>query len=145
MGQREIPRTEWQSFCEKFSKEHEGWLVTLTDVHSTNGKSNGKKAGTKELGSARAKHASGAQLPPPPEARVVATDLALRQIIAEREGRNIGLKIVAGDGPRRVTHMVLDPSQIRVEKTRYGADRGLRICDAENQATIVRFNVPRLS
>jgi uncharacterized protein YhdP len=141
MGQREIPRTEWQSFCEQFSKQHQGWLVTLTDVHgSTNGKSKGKRrASKKQTPVSRTPQA------PPPEARVVASDLALRQIIAEREGRNVGLKIVAGDGPRRVTHLVLDPSQIRVEKTRHGADRGLRICDAENQATLVRFNVPRLS
>ena len=37
-----------------------------------------------------------------------------------------------------------DPAQIRLEKTRYGVDRGLRICDEKNQSTVVRFNLPRL-
>ena len=29
MPTREIPRDEWNAFFEMFSKQHEGWLVTV--------------------------------------------------------------------------------------------------------------------
>ncbi len=29
MSTQEIPRDEWVSFLDRFSKQHEGWLVTL--------------------------------------------------------------------------------------------------------------------
>lgn len=121
MPQKNIPRNEWPDFCKSFSEQHQGWLVTLTDVHPR-----------------KVKNAV-------PEARLVAQNLRLRQISAERDGRHLGLRIVAGDGSGRITHLVLDPAQIHLEKTRYGRDRGLRINDAQNQSTVVRFNVPRIS
>lgn len=121
MPQKNIPRDEWPDFCKQFSSDHRGWLVTLTDLHAhTN---------------------DGAD----PQARLVARNLALQQITAERDGGHVGVRIVAGDGPRRITHLVLDPAQIHLDRTTYGIDRGLRIRDAQNQSTLVRFNVPRLS
>jgi len=121
MPQKNIPRGEWQDFCEQFSQAHQGWLVTLTDVHPHTD--------------------DGAD----PEARLVARNLALKHITAERDGHSVGLRIVAGDGSRRITHLVLDPAQIHLERTSYGIDRGLRIRDAQNQSTVVRFNLPRVS
>lgn len=120
MSNMNIPRKDWPEFCERFSQQHNGWLVTLTDVHS---------------------RLKADQLP---EATMVAQNLALRQISAERDGHNVGLRIVAGDGPRRITHLVLDPAKIQLEKSSYGVDRSLRICDDKNQSTVVRFNLPRL-
>jgi hypothetical protein len=123
MPQKNIPRKEWQDFCEEFTQQHQGWLVTLTDVqrHTNDGAD--------------------------PEARLVARNLALKHITAERDGQghNVGLRIVAGDGARRITHLVLDPAQIHLERTNYGIDRGLRIRDAQDQSTVVRFNLPRIS
>ena len=29
MSTREVPREEWVSFCDSFSRQHEGWRVTV--------------------------------------------------------------------------------------------------------------------
>ena len=36
MNTREIPRDEWRSFFDVFSKQHEGWLATLEICHRNN-------------------------------------------------------------------------------------------------------------
>jgi hypothetical protein len=79
------------------------------------------------------------------QTRVVARDLRLKHISAEREGNDLELRIVAGDGSKKVTHFVLDPSRIQLEQTRYGTDWGLRLEAKDDRTTLMRFQVPMLS
>ena len=35
MQTRQIPKSEWSLFLDRFSRQHEGWLVKLPDDHVT--------------------------------------------------------------------------------------------------------------
>ncbi|MCX6619466.1 MAG: DUF5335 family protein, partial [Acidobacteria bacterium] len=37
MAYQEIPREQWKDFCDEFSKQHEGWLVSVEVVDETVG------------------------------------------------------------------------------------------------------------
>ena len=123
---KNIPRAQWKQFCDQFTRQHEGWLVTVTDVSD-------QKTRPNASGTAQA------------STHVVARDLRLKRITAEREGNDLELRIVAGDGSKRVTHFVLDPARIQLEQTRYGTDWGLRLDAKDDRTTLMRFQVPMLS
>src|SRR5436305_10779224 len=100
---REIPRAEWVEFLDGFSRQHEGWLVTV-EVFGA------------EIG-----------------AQVEAQQLPLVGITAElkRDGEK-SISIIAGEETEaHITHTVTQPPHVRLEQTESGADAALQIESAD--------------
>ena len=106
-----IARNEWPSFFERFSRRHEGWLVTLEVFQP-------------EIG-----------------AQVRERDLALEGVTAEL-GNGNGDKdkiaiLIGGNSHQHVTHIVLNPVEVSLEHTEYGANHALAIRSADYATTLL--------
>lgn len=108
---REIPRREWVEFLDSFSRQHEGWLVTVEVLGA-------------EIG-----------------AQVEAQELPLQGITAELKGGDEdAISVILGGGAtERVTHNITGPTHVRVEQTEEGADMTLQIESGDGVTTLVRF------
>jgi hypothetical protein len=108
---REIPRGEWAEFLDSFSRQHEGWLVTVEVLSTSIG------------------------------AQVEAQELPLEGITAELKGGDEGMiTIILGSGSReRVTHNITGPIHVRIEQTEEGADMALQIESSDGVTTLVRL------
>jgi hypothetical protein len=108
---REIPRNEWPEFFDSFSRQHEGWLVTVEVLGA-------------EIG-----------------AQVEAQELPLEGITAElKAGSEDVITIIIGGGSRgRVTHNILQPTHVRIEQSESGADMTLQIESGSAVTTLVSF------
>jgi len=114
MSTQEIPRDEWTTFLEKYSRQHEGWLATL-EVFSP------------DIG-----------------AQEEARDLPLEGITAaskDADPRTISISL--GDSPEdHVTHTITNPSRLWLEQTAEGANAALEIESAGDVKTLLRFRSP---
>jgi hypothetical protein len=110
MPTREIPREEWKAFCDRFSREHEGWLATVEILDETLG------------------------------AQVEAEDLPLEGISASSKGSGgEAIEIFLRAEPEgTLTHSVPDPTRLWVQSTEAGAERALEV-EAAAGKTILRF------
>lgn len=110
---REIPRGEWLSFLDGFSRQHEGWLVTL-EIPEVQGRSG-----------------------------VEAENLKLVGITPEHsEGRD-RISIALGKAPDdHLTHFVSDPVRVLTLEGTNGEHAGLQIEAADGSRTAVRFRGP---
>lgn len=107
---REIPRDEWVEYLDGFSRQHEGWLVTVEVVGC-------------EIG-----------------AQVEAEEMALARITADLKSGEDVISIILGKGlTERVTHNVARPTHLRIEQTGSGADLALQIESDGGATTLVRF------
>jgi hypothetical protein len=108
---REIPREEWREFLDGFSRQHEGWLVTVEVM--------GEEAG----------------------AQVEAAEKPLEGITAELSGGGEGsISITVGRTPAgRVTHNITSPTHVRIEQAESGADMALQIGSSGGATTLVRL------
>lgn len=110
---REIPRGEWLSFLDGFSRQHEGWLVTL-EVPEGQGRS-----------------------------EVEAENLKLEGITPEHSEGLDRISIALGQAPHdHLTHFVSDPIRVSFLETKDGGHVGLQIEAAEGGRTVVRFRGP---
>jgi hypothetical protein len=108
---QEIPRGEWASFFNRFSRQHAGWLVTV-------------KVRAPELGT-----------------RVEAKDLPLRGLSLEPgrdEPSRIAILLERPHGAH-LTHFVDAPARIRLKQTEAGADLALQIQSAGRVGTQIVF------
>lgn len=116
MPSRDIPREDWVTFLDSFSRQHERWLVNVEVV-------------TDGLGAHR-------------EIR----EKSLVGVSADLKGRGMGtISIITGDrSDDHVNHIINRPVRVALEETEEGAHKGLRI-DAENgETTLLRFRSPAL-
>lgn len=111
MPTREIPPSEWSAFFDSFSRQHQGWLVTIEVLASDSG------------------------------AQVATHELPLQGITAEMKDAGKGaISIMAGRGPEaHVTHTIAAPTQVRLKQSEEGADEALEIESASAIITLVRF------
>lgn len=110
---QEIPRGEWLSFLDGFSRQHEGWLVTL-EVPAGHGRS-----------------------------EVEAENLKLEGITPEYSEGHDRISIALGNTPDdHLTHFVSDPIRVVFLETRTGEHAGLQIEAADGSRTVVRFRGP---
>ena len=112
----EIPKNEWPTFLDNFSRKHEGWSVTL-EIFGT------------ELG-----------------AQVQERELALAGIVDEwDEIHGNRIVIMFGEKPDdHITHSVGRPTQVSLEQTDGGADVALAIKSADGVMALLRFLSPIL-
>ena len=111
MPTREIPRDEWKTFLDSFSRQHEGWLATLEVL--------------------------GADIGAQQEAR----DLPLEGVTASsRDGAPETIVISLGNtADDHVTHTITKPTRVWLEQTPQGANAALEIESADQVKTLLRF------
>ena len=113
MQTRQIPKSEWPAFLDRFSRQHEGWLVKLEILNP-------------DLG-----------------AQIEETGLALAGLTDEwdeTEGNTIW--IMAGNEPDdHVTHAISNPTEVSLEQTDEGADAALSIKSADGTTALLSFRV----
>jgi hypothetical protein len=116
MKTKEIPKNEWPKFFDSFSRQHEGWLVTLEILGS-------------EIG-----------------AQVEERDLAFEGIVDEwDEVQGNQIVIMIGAKPDdHITHDISRPTQVSLEQTDEGADAALAIKSADGVIALLRFRSPML-
>jgi hypothetical protein len=114
---REVPRDEWAEYLDGFSRQHEGWPVTVEVVGA-------------EVG-----------------AQVEAEALPLQGVTAGlKAGGEDAITVIVGVGlTGRVTHTVSRPAHVRVEQSESGADMTLQIESSDGVATLVRLRPPLLT
>lgn len=107
----EIPREQWNQALDKFSKEHQGWIITMELV--------GMDVGD----------------------QVAVTNLPLVGVSADvKDGEN-RIAIMAGDRPEaHVTHFVEKPKRVWLEKSDDPRHDALAVEDGEGHRIIVAFN-----
>lgn len=107
----EIPRDQWVRALDQFSREHQGWLITMELV--------GMDVGD--------------QIP--------VTNLPLVGVAADvKDGEN-RIAIMAGDRPdAHVTHFVESPKRVWIEKSDDPRHDALAVEDREGHKIIVEFN-----
>ena len=111
METKQIARSEWPSFFDGFSREHQGWLVTVEVFQS-------------DIGAQLEEHG-----------------LAFGGITAELgSDENAGIEIMIGAQPdRHLTHTITTPIEVSLEHTDEGADQVLAIKSADETLTLLRF------
>jgi hypothetical protein len=116
MKTKEIPKNEWPEFFDSFSRQHEGWLVTL-EIFGT------------DIG-----------------AQVEERELAFEGIVDEWDevqGNEIVIMIGAKSDDH-ITHSISRPTQVSLEQTDEGADAALAIKSGDGSTTLLRFRSPML-
>lgn len=118
MSTREIPRDEWASFFDAFSRQHEGWLAGL-EIFAA------------ELGAQEEAH----ELP------FEGITLAAAASDGSEEGpRGVTVTINLGKTPEdHVSHTILEPTHIWLEQTAEGANAALEIESTDETKTLLRF------
>ena len=108
---REIPREEWLEFLDSFSRQHEGWLVTVEVLGE-------------EIG-----------------AQVEAEEMMLEGVTADLKGlgEDVISIILSKGSQERITHNITRPTHIRIEQTEGGADMTLQIESGDRVTTLLRF------
>jgi hypothetical protein len=111
MNTTHIARSEWPSFFDSFTRQHEGWLVTLEVFQP-------------EIG-----------------AQVEGRNLALEGVTAELgNGDEDKIEIMIGGKPsQHLTHTVLNPVDVSLEHTEDGANHALAIKSADDATTLLCF------
>jgi hypothetical protein len=111
MPTQEIPREKWTKFLDTFSRQHEGWLVTLEVLAADIG------------------------------AQQEASNLPLEGITAtstDDESQSIAIN-VGKTSEDHVTHTITEPTRIWLEQTSEGANAALEIESADDVKTLLRF------
>lgn len=113
MQTRQIPKSEWPAFLDRFSRQHEGWLVKLEILNP-------------DLG-----------------AQIEETGLALEGLTDEwDEAAGNTIMIMAGNEPDdHVTHSINHPTEVSLEQTDEGADAALSIKSADGTTALLSFRV----
>ncbi len=111
MQTRQIPKSEWPAFLDRFSRQHAGWLVRLEIFNPDFG------------------------------AQVEETGLSLEGLTDERnESEGNTITIMAGNEPDdHVTHSITNPTEVSVEQTDEGADAALSIKSADGTTALLSF------
>ena len=111
MPTREIPRDEWGSFLDSFSRQYAGWLSTVEVLGSAIG------------------------------AQVQSREQSLSGITAELKGKNRDvISILIGTtSDDHVTHVIHAPSHVRLKETAEGAHEALQIESENGVTTLLTF------
>ena len=109
MKERVIQPSEWNSFLDTFSQQHEGWLVTVEEIPSGGG-----------------------------GPRVEARALPLHGLFSNPHEQSISIA-VGRTPEHHLTHTVSQPVRIVVVQSDSGADEGLTIERQSGRSTRIKF------
>jgi hypothetical protein len=112
MQTREIPRGEWPTFLDSFSRQHEGWPIKL-EIFGP------------ELG-----------------AQVEENGLVLKGLTDEWDEMSCNtILVMAGGKPEdHVTHSIRCPTEVSLELTDEGADAALSIKSVDGTTALLSFD-----
>ena len=118
MNTQKIAMDEWGRFCERFSREHHGWLVSvaITDPQSD------KPAD-------------------PYPAKILANDLPLQEIREAQNKDQVEIMITVGTGAEETSFLVENVAAL-FQNLDAEKHLGVRIDSANTASTIVRFRAP---
>jgi hypothetical protein len=116
MKTKNIEQSNWMNFFDSFSRQHEGWLITLEILGS-------------EIG-----------------AQIEERDLTLEGItVDEDKWGDDTINIMIGAAPDdHITHSIDQPAQVSLEQNDDGADEALAIRSADGTTALLRFRSPML-
>ena len=106
---RDIAPSEWSSFLDTFSRQHEGWLVTVAEISSGGG-----------------------------NPRVEARELPLQGIFVNPHEQSVSIA-VGGSPDLHLTHTISRAARLIVEQSDSGADAGLTIERQSGRSTRLEF------
>lgn len=121
MAQTEIPRDQWQAFCERFSRQHHGWMVTVAAVDTQEFHDDPLMAVAR--------------------ARPLDRDVPLRAIELEKHGDGVELSVITGEPDEPHRYSVGRPLRIRFEQIDHEADKGMSIQTEAGQTVLLLFRV----
>jgi hypothetical protein len=112
MPTREIPRSDWRTFFDSFSKQHEGWLTTIEVM--------------------------GGDVPGD---QIEAIELPFAGISSDQKGSEPdSVEITAGNDPSdEITHIVHTAAHVLFATDEVGGHEALEIEAARGEKTIVKF------
>jgi hypothetical protein len=122
MNTRKISVNEWRGFCDSFSREHHGWLVSVA-VTDPNGNDIGK----------------------PLSAKVLAQNLPLQEIREAQSEDDAEIMITVGEGSDEISFLIEHVAAIYEnsdKKNNAQKDIGMRIDSTDNTSTEVQFRTP---
>lgn len=115
MNTRKISTDEWARFCDMFSREHHGWLVSVamtgreqTGIHSFN------------------------------PAEILAQNLPLQEVREAQSDGEAEIMITVGEGTEETSFLVENVAAL-YENTEEDKDLGMRIDSTNNTTTILQF------
>jgi hypothetical protein len=114
MAMYEIPKEEWQEFCDSFSRLHRGWLADVLII--------------------------GQNI----DHKFAAKGLPFQGISCLSKGteKNEISIFMDRDMQDNITHDVSNPSHLRIDQDENGIHRGLEVEAKDGQKTILRFLHP---
>lgn len=119
MTETPIRPDEWPLFCDRFTRKHRGWLVTL---------GNDEQADLAAGSSTRLGENS--------------DKVPLQAVTFRQDGSGPSVAIVVGEKQDPQVHTVKNPVLLRLQGTKDGADRVLTIRSAEGEVVKVQFLTP---
>jgi hypothetical protein len=120
MSAKPVASSDWVRFCEEFSRQHRGWLVT-TSIRDRPLVAENDGADTAEE-------------------RCVVRDVRFRGI--SFEPRDGSLSVTLGEGALQITQSIAEVAAIGLLEAGPGVHAGLRIESAGHGAMILRFRAP---
>lgn len=118
----EIARNQWRSFCDGYSRQHQGWIVKVNIYDPSMSKLS--------------------YYNPTSRFKTMANDLAFRGIVFEDFGPRPELLVNLGSGTELITHRLMQPTHIVEVETVNGLHEGLLIHDRNGGVMQIRFREP---
>jgi hypothetical protein len=120
----EVPRDQWQTFCDTFSRQHQGWLTSIEQLDTPPVESDWMAA----------EH----------QAQVLAREMPFQGLLAEPREDGFALTVMVSEGRQHIAHPVQQPLRIIFQQAPTGAHKGLRIDQASGRSTLIRFRAAAL-
>jgi hypothetical protein len=114
----EIPESEWQQFCERFTRQHHGWLVGMRQLD------------TRDL--LRGETAAQARV------RLFPGNRLLQEVREGRSNDSVEVMVTVGEGADETSYLIEDA--VALYSRRAGdAHQGLRIDSNHGKTTLIEF------
>lgn len=110
-GDIEVPSSDWASFVDSFSRQHEGWLASISE-------SRGRE---KVVG-------------------VADSRLQSITLLQSDEKSQLDISLLPEDG-EQVLHSVPEPIRLIFKQDAHGAHQGLEVTSQDGRITTLRFRV----
>jgi hypothetical protein len=121
MSDIQIPDNQWQLFCEGFTRQHHGWLVSLCQLQ------------TRELGTGDTPAQTAVHLFP-----------GTRPLEEVREGHSNGraeIMVTVGEGSDETSFLIEDAVALYTRRAG-DAHQGLRVDSGNGTSTLIEFRTP---
>ncbi|QXP85634.1 hypothetical protein ABZN20_11410 [Methylococcus sp. ANG] len=120
MSTKPVASTDWVGFCEEFSRQHRGWLVTTSIRDKPLAAENNVADAAEE--------------------RCVVRDVRFRGLSFEPKDGSLSVSL--GEGALQITQSIAEVAAIGLLEAGQGVHAGLRIDSAGHGAMILRFRAP---